>query len=275
MQPQFMPVTTFGEAYPLDRLIRPFLPRVARTLMVSYHYARQIGREALPLPLFVDSGGFSLLFEGASIVERADGTAMIERVGDDGETEQVRPEDVLSLQRRHARYGCPLDFPIPTGLTDRLERERRIRLTQANAAWAIGQSRSEGLELFAPVQGWDEESYDRSAGQMLALGYRDLAIGGMVPRISDPQFICRVVARVRARMAPHARLHVFGIGKPETIRATIAAGASSTDSSSYVKAAADGIRWDGETVPQDPTPLERAHAAVANAARCEIAASKA
>lgn len=271
MQTEFMPVTTFGEKYPLDNLIRPFLPRVAETMMVSYHYARQIRTARLPLPCFVDSGGFAVLFAGARIVERADGTAQIEREGENGETDIVAPEAVLELQRRLARYGCPLDFPIPPMLVDPVERARRLRLTLANAEWASRQDVG-ALTLFGAVQGWDEESYGGCAQSLLDLGYRHLALGGMVPRVSDMNFVCRIVRQVRERMEAGGRLHVFGIGKPELIRMVLAAGATSTDSSSYVKAAASGMRWDGISLPDDPTPLERAHAAIANIAKCRAAA---
>ena len=48
--PAYIPVTTFGKKYPLDELIRPFLPRLAQAAMVSYYYARQM--EAMPdLPI--------------------------------------------------------------------------------------------------------------------------------------------------------------------------------------------------------------------------------
>src|SRR5580698_4444822 len=37
--PSYIPVTTFGKKYPLDNLIRPYLPRLAKAVMVSWHYA--------------------------------------------------------------------------------------------------------------------------------------------------------------------------------------------------------------------------------------------
>lgn len=40
--PAFMPVTTFGDKYPLDRMVRPYLRRVSQCLMVSYHYAQEV-----------------------------------------------------------------------------------------------------------------------------------------------------------------------------------------------------------------------------------------
>jgi len=64
--PAFVPVTTFGKKYPLDDLVRPYLPRLASAAMVSFHYARQM-KERPSLPLFIDSGGFASLFENATV----------------------------------------------------------------------------------------------------------------------------------------------------------------------------------------------------------------
>src|SRR5437867_1394984 len=66
--PTYVPVTTFGHKYPLDDLVRPYLPRLAPAVIVSFYYARQM-KERPPLPLFIDSGGFASLFENAMIHE--------------------------------------------------------------------------------------------------------------------------------------------------------------------------------------------------------------
>src|SRR5262245_57172434 len=65
--PAFVPVTTFGGKYPLDDLIRPYLPRRASAVMVSHFYAKQ-QRDPIGLPLLVDSGGFASLFRNASVI---------------------------------------------------------------------------------------------------------------------------------------------------------------------------------------------------------------
>lgn len=256
----FLPVTTYGATYPLDNLIRPFLPRFSNAIMVSYHYARQ-ATTAFPLPAFVDSGGFAALLPGAQVNERSDGTGEIVIPTDDGD-DAVSPDVVLATQRRLARYACPLDFPLPAHL-HAPERDRRVALTLANARWLLEQD-SGDLVLFGVVQGWDEPSYLACASSLQAIGYTHLALGGMVPRLANGGFVESVVTKVRALQSPDAMLHVFGAGKPARIRSILQAGATSTDSSSYVKAAADGIRWDGEAAINDPSPLERAQIALAN-----------
>ena len=64
--PAYVPVTTFGEKYPLDDLVRPYLPRLAPAVMVSFHYAQQM-KERPSLPLLIDSGGFASLFQNAKV----------------------------------------------------------------------------------------------------------------------------------------------------------------------------------------------------------------
>lgn len=261
--PAFLPVTTFGDEYPLDRLVQPFLYRVSDVWMVSYHYARQMAKRP-QAPLFIDSGGFGLLMPGSRLVE-TEGMGCIETAPG----EMISPPDVLALQLdKAADILCPLDFPIPPSLDDEGERSRRQRLTLANARWLLDQPLPHSVTVVGCVQGYDHDSYLAMARALLGLGYRHLAIGGLVPRLPDIELVKAIVAGVRSIQPADALLHVFGAGKPQIVAAVIAAGATSTDSSSYLKAAADGVAWDGSIVPDDLSPLERAHLAVRNGAEC-------
>lgn len=266
----FLPVTTFGNAYPLDRLIQPFLPRLVPAVMVSYHFARNMP-EGFPLPAFIDSGGFSALLPGARVLETPEGLGVIERE-DQEPTELIHPDDVHALQSRLAQWGCPLDFPIPPAITDPEELARRLRLTLANAHYALTLPRPERLTLFGVVVGWDAPSYAQCAGELLAMGYRHLAIGGLVPRLSDLVLLERIVRGVRTLQSNTDALHLFGLGHPERVAQGMAWGATSTDSSSYVQNAARGISWEGE-MPEDPSPLERAQSALRNLRACVRAVS--
>lgn len=93
--PAYLPVTTFGEKYPLDDLVRPYLPRLAPGVMVSYHFAREMDAGERPeVPLFVDSGGYGLVkIEEAEAVERR-GLGQIEVPGDEND-HRVHPREVL------------------------------------------------------------------------------------------------------------------------------------------------------------------------------------
>lgn len=260
--PAYVPVTTFGEKYPLDRLLRPYLPRLAQAVMVSYHYARQMD-QAPRLPLFVDSGGFASLFVDSTVTS-AGGLGLLE-IRRDGQTESLHPRDVLDLQERIADVAFTLDFPIPPGM-EAAEARRRQDLTVANAHWALANRRRRDLPLFACVQAWDVESARACARAYAGAGFDGAAIGGLVPRVRDLPAVLRIVETVRAEIG-NQPLHVFGLGQPEVVAQLFAAGVDSVDSSAYVKLAAEGRLWGQPTlVDEAPSPTERLHLALCNLA---------
>lgn len=284
--PAYIPVTTFGPSYPLDRLIQPFLGRYSDMLMVSYHFAKQM--KCRPsMPMFIDSGGFAGLLDGYNVVVRPDGTGCIEKnclpgiIGDGQlymaisvdkvpeKNETITPESALDLQNLHADFGATLDFPIPPGMTDPVERQLRIDLTLVNARWVMKQAQAGNVKvprMFGSVQGWDVESYVACGRALVAMGFVDLAIGGMVPRAREKDLVVEICTAVAAGVPDGGMLHVFGIGEPQMVARLFAAGATSIDSSSYVQSAVSGRQWGGEPAIADPSALDRAHAALRNLA---------
>lgn len=259
--PAYVPVTTFGGKYPLDALIQPYLPRLAQAVMVSHYYALQM-KERPRVPMMIDSGGFAALFDGSRILkERGLGVLEINL----GESpERLTPWDVIEFQERHADIAFTLDFPIPPNLEPK-EAKRRQKLTIANALWAIRNRRRKEMRLFACIQGWDVDSISRCAKAYSDEGFDGIALGGMVPRARDRDFVLECVRSVR-HVVPDLPLHVFGLGHPDFLTDLFAAGVDSVDSSSYVKAAADGQQWStGFKVPDASTP-ERLRIALENLA---------
>ena len=226
--PTYVPVTTFGEKYPLDDLVRPYLPRLASAAMVSFHYARQMG-ERPSFPLLIDSGGFASLFQNARI-DIVGSLGVLEISSDEG-TKTLHPRDVLDFQEQQADVAFTLDFPIPPSM-DLTEARRRRKLTVANARWALENRRRRDMPLYACVQGWDVESYRSSATQYAALGFDGVAIGGLIPRTSDIENLLEIVDAVRAAV-PDKPLHVFGLGKPGIVEALFQRGVQSVDSRFY------------------------------------------
>jgi len=260
--PIYVPVTTFGQKYPLDNLVRPFLPRLAAAMMVSYHYAKQATGPA-GMPIMIDSGGYASLFDWTS-VEEVEGLGTIRIHNDDAEI--ITPESVLVLQESMADIAFTLDFPIPPARVD-TEGEIRLKLTVANALWASRNKRRRDLPLYACVQGWDLESYARCANAYVGQDFQGIAIGGLVPRMHDREAIECIVAAVRA-LHPSLPLHVFGIGSPNLVKHLFDLGVDSIDSSAYLKLAADGKRWGDKVMATaaELSPLNRMHLALANLA---------
>ncbi len=232
--PTYIPVTTFGGKYPLDGLLRPYLPRLAQAAMVSFHYARQID-EPPRMPLLVNSGGFASLFERARVVAES-GLGVIEIEAEE-KVERVHPRDVLDLQHKVADVAFTLDFPIPPGMAPPEARQRQ-ELTIANAHWALANRRRRDLPLFAVVQGWDAASARDCARAYAGAGFEGVAIGGMVPRARDLPLVLSIVDAVRAEVGD-LPLHVFGLGRPDLVEALFRAG---VDSVELERIRADGRR---------------------------------
>jgi helicase len=230
--------------------------------MVSYHYAKQM-KERPSLPMLIDSGGFASLFQNATV--RQVGSLGVLEMSTESGTETLHPREVLEFQELHADVAFTLDFPISPSM-DLLEARRRNKLTIANAQWALENRRRKDMLLFACVQGSDTNSYRACAAEYSKLGFDGIAIGGLVPRVSNFEGLLAIVDEVRA-VVPDKPLHVFGLGKPGIVEALFRRGVQSVDSSAYVKLAADGKLWAQPTVHlSDASPTERLQLALCNLA---------
>ncbi len=260
--PAYVPVTTFGDKFPLDALIQPFLPRLASAVMVSYHYARSLD-SPFALPLMIDSGGFAALLDGARVVRRSGlGVLELTRKGD---VERVHPNDVLEVQETHADVAFTLDFPIPSDSEPR-EARRRLDLTLANAYWAAENRRRRDLPLYACIPTWDVETAAISARELNGGKFSGIAIGGLVPRARNVQLIRSIIRAIRGESGD-LPLHVFGLGSPANVKMLFQEGVDSVDSSSYVQAAAQGRLWsDPSRRILRASQVERLHLALCNLA---------
>ncbi len=261
--PAFIPVTTFGNHFPLDPLVRPYLPLLAQAAMVSYPYA-QGPVPSLRIPLFVDSGGFACLLPGGRVEEEDGlGVLVIEREGE--EARRIHPREVLDLQERIADVAFTLDFPCPPGL-DKNEASRRVALSQANSLWALRNRRRRDLPLFAGVQGLYVDGYRESVRALAGEHFDGFAIGGLVPRARNHQLVLEIVRDVRKEIGERP-LHLFGLGQPDLISRLFLEGADSADSSSYLRFAADGRQLGNTSLRnRDPSPTERLNLALRNLA---------
>lgn len=248
MPPQgFLPVLTFR--YALDEALRPLLPHVASAALISLPELRERQHHPLPaLPLMIDSGGFGALLPGSRVIEEH-GLGVLIRPGG----HRYDPQDVHAAQQQYATWGCTLDFPCPAAVSD-TERQRRWRLSLANARWAFAQDRD--FQLFACLQPGQD------VGPLLELQPDGIALGGLVPFARDPDFLGQQVHAVRARIGD-LPLHAFGLGTPRSIRTVMNAGATSVDSSGPQRAAVEGKSYAGHRFP-NPSASERLMLAALN-----------
>jgi tRNA-guanine family transglycosylase len=229
--PSFFPVTTFGGSYPLDEIVRPYLERFAPAIMVSHFYAKKM-KDAATVPVFIDSGGFASLFEGAEVIDAGE-MAVIKTK----DKTTLHPGEILEFQQNKAEIGATLDFVIPPNINEK-EAIRRQDLGIKNAVWAIKRRKSEKLRLFASIQAWDKASAERIMNKLMSYPFDGFALGGMVPRRGNPDLVLEIVSAIREAEALRP-LHVFGIGQPRFVKELFNAGVDSVDSSSFVQYAAD------------------------------------
>ena len=261
--PTYIPVTTFGKKYPLDNLIRPYLPRLSQAIMVSYYYAQQMEAESRPdIPVLVDSGGFASLFANAKVKSRK-GLGVIELETDEGK-EVIHPYEVIEFQESVADVAFTLDFPIPPKM-ELKDARRRQKLTISNALWALANRHRRDMPLYACLQAWNAPSARESAIAYQGAGFDGVAIGGLVPRARNADLVKEIVSTVRDQL-PGMPLHVFGLGNPDMVSKLYELGVDSVDSSSYVKLAAQGKLWGTQASISHPSPTERMHLALCNLA---------
>jgi len=193
--PADIPVNTFGNRYPLDERVRPYLPRLAEAVMVSHHYAKHMEpEERPPLPLFISSGGSVSLRDEAKIIEKRS-FACIELPQDDG-VETIHPMDLLEFQEGMADVAFTLGFAISPS-TGAFEARRRQELTIQNAIWALSNRRRKDLLLFASLQAWDAGSARACAEAYAGEGFDGVAIGGLATRATDRELVLSIVRAVR------------------------------------------------------------------------------
>lgn len=135
-------------------------------------------------------------------------------------------------------HGCSVDHIIfafrsqACGLNGAEGDEReRFDITLANAEAFLKATRSiPGFTPMGAVQGWSPDSMARAARSLEKMGYRYLAIGGMVP-LASPE-IHLALRAIRQNLKSATRLHILGFAKAEQISEFTDYGIDSFDSTS-------------------------------------------
>lgn len=150
------------------------------------------------------------------------------------------PEEVLEFYTEagfthgvspdHIIFDCDLNNP-PEKAVDAAVRQR-YAITLANAEAFLGLVQREGMpfEPLGPVQGWSPKSMAEAAHRLERMGYRYLAIGGLVPLKVDA--IKAVLSAIRERIKPGTKIHLLGFAKADSIHEFTDFGITSFDSTS-------------------------------------------
>lgn len=187
-------------------------------------------------PLFLDSGGFKLLYNtGLDLTE----------FGIEKETEA---DDILALQEDvGGEIFASLDYPLPPGL-ERSEAEKRMSRSLENACRVatLLSTKAQPPFLYVCCHGQSQSDikdyvgrvFDRLTGVLPAFG---LAIGSLVPLRGKQdsevlERICGVQRAIPDSARQHTPIHAFGVsGELAPILAYM--GIDSFDSTSYIQAA--------------------------------------
>lgn len=130
----------------------------------------------------------------------------------------------------HIIFDCDLTNPPRNAMPG--EVAERYDITQDNAREFLRLCEAEGFpfEPMGAVQGWSPESMAKAAVELEKMGYKYLAIGGLVPLKVDA--IKAVLRAIRMRIKPSTNLHLLGFAKAETIHQFTDFGITSFDSTS-------------------------------------------
>jgi hypothetical protein len=145
-------------------------------------------------------------------------------------------EDVLDYYTRlDFDYGVSVDHLIVPAFYE--DKQFRYDLTIANAADFLRQHRQLGLkwEPIGAVQGWDPASYAHAAGLYAKMGYRYIALGGLV-RAQTPEILA-TIERVRQVVPADMAIHVLGFSRFNALREIAKLGVNSIDSASMLRKA--------------------------------------
>lgn len=136
-------------------------------------------------------------------------------------------------------HGCSVDHVIfdfdlkyDHGKEVPDEPRRRFDITLRNAELFLREAGRLG-ERFTPlgvVQGWSPRSMAEAARSLEGMGYRYLAVGGMVPLKSDSIKLC--LQAIREAIGPGTGLHILGFAKADDIHEFTGFGITSFDTTS-------------------------------------------
>jgi hypothetical protein len=142
----------------------------------------------------------------------------------------------ISVDHIIVEYDPKLDAVLGTEfIPPHLEERQAITLELAEEFLRRHKSRKSRFEPIGVAQGWSPESYALAVSALQRMGYRKIALGGMVP-LKTPE-IRAVVERVGSIRAPHTTFHLLGVTRFEHVEEFSRYGVASFDSTSPLRRA--------------------------------------
>jgi len=147
---------------------------------------------------------------------------VFEFYADAGFTHGVSPDHII--------FACDTDNPPLEALGPDVRYRYELTLENAREFMRICQSEGMPFVPMGAVQGWSPHSIAQAAKQLEDMGYRYLAIGGLVPLKVD--VIHKVLQALRDTIKPETDIHLLGFAKADSIQDFTGYGITSFDSTS-------------------------------------------
>lgn len=115
------------------------------------------------------------------------------------------------------------------------ECRRRQDITLTLAQDFLNKSKKSCFNAFGVAHGWSKTSYRQSVEALLAMGYKNITMGGMVP-LKTAQ-ILETLEEIKPLLKSDTRVHLLGIARPESFADFIKFGVTSIDSTTPLQQA--------------------------------------
>lgn len=174
--------------------------------------------ELKKMPIFGDCGAFSYAADKLPLYTSEE---MVQFYTDVGFTHGCSVDHII--------FGYRTDVKDLHGVEE--DEQERFDITQTNADEFLKLSKD--IPNFTPlgvVQGWSPDSMAIAARNLEKMGYKYLALGGMVPL--EAKQIHEALYAIRGKISPDIKLHILGFAKAEQIHEFKGYGIASFDSTS-------------------------------------------
>ncbi len=132
-------------------------------------------------------------------------------------------------------YGVSIDHLIVKATAE--DARFRYDLTIHNAEEFLREHKARGLSWtpIGAVQGWDAQTYAEGVRKYVQMGYRYVALGGLVR--TSTKALMPILQAVREELPSDVDLHLFGLARPAALKDFRRFGVTSVDSASYLRQA--------------------------------------
>ena len=189
-------------------------------------------REFMRLPkhleIIGDCGAFSYVNEPTPPVTVEDVSRFYEESGFDY---GASVDHVILAYNADWDYSLPGVDPVP----DDCRKRQEITIELAREFIQNTKKQKLSFKPLGVAQGWSPKSYTKAVSQLQKMGYKYIALGGMVPLKSAE--ILQVLESVKEKLKPETDLHLFGVTRLDHIKRFAELGVISFDSTSPLRQA--------------------------------------